>query len=176
MKRIGTLLLVFGLAALGARAQMVTGSGTTNTIPKFTGSTSVGDSPIVEFNGNIGIGTTTPVWPLHVFSSRTVGSGGYPQLPSGQKAQLQTLGAEFTPWQVQGRAARMGRALLAKAVKTALWAQQVQPTLSLWGCSAFPMRQRVAEVSPCSVRHGVRVQSLACLTIWRECAARGRMS
>jgi hypothetical protein len=80
MKRICSLLVMVGLAALGANAQTVTGSGTTNTIPQFTSSTTIGDSPIVDFNGNIGIGTTTPVWPLHVFSSRTVGSGGYPPI------------------------------------------------------------------------------------------------
>jgi len=67
MKRICILLIMVGLTALGARAQTVTGSGTTNTIPKFTGSTSVGDSPIVEFNGNIGIGTSTARFPLDIF-------------------------------------------------------------------------------------------------------------
>ncbi len=80
MKRICILLVMIGLTALGANAQTVTGSGTTNTIPQFTSSTTIGDSPIVDFNGNIGIGTTTPVWPLHVFSSRTIGSGGYPPI------------------------------------------------------------------------------------------------
>ncbi len=34
------------------------GSGTTNYIPKFTGSTSIGDSNIYDNNGNIGIGNT----------------------------------------------------------------------------------------------------------------------
>ncbi|MCF7910496.1 pyocin knob domain-containing protein [Candidatus Pacearchaeota archaeon] len=36
------------------------GSGTTNYIPKFTGSTALGDSVIYETGGNIGIGTTSP--------------------------------------------------------------------------------------------------------------------
>jgi hypothetical protein len=67
MKRICILLTMIGLAALGANAQTVTGSGTANTIPKFTGSTSIGDSPIVEFNGNIGIGTSTARFPLDIF-------------------------------------------------------------------------------------------------------------
>ena len=67
MKRIGTLLLVFGLAALGARAQTITGSGTTNTIPEFTSSTTIGNSPIVDFNGRIGIGTATARFPLDIF-------------------------------------------------------------------------------------------------------------
>ncbi len=67
MKRICTLLIMTSLAALGAKAQTVTGSGTTNTIPQFTSSTSIGNSPMVEFNGNIGIGTPTARFPLDVF-------------------------------------------------------------------------------------------------------------
>jgi hypothetical protein len=45
-----------GLAALGTNAQTVTGSGTTNTVPKFTGSSTIGDSVIAESSGNIGVG------------------------------------------------------------------------------------------------------------------------
>ncbi len=69
MKRsLLTLILGLCLMPLG-RAQQVTGSGTTNTIPKFTGSTSVGDSPIVEFNGNIGIGISNPASTLHILNT-----------------------------------------------------------------------------------------------------------
>src|SRR5712672_791247 len=67
MKRVVTLLFVFGLAALTARAQTVTGNGTTNTIPEFTSSTTIGNSPIVDFNGRIGIGTATARFPLDIF-------------------------------------------------------------------------------------------------------------
>src|SRR5215471_9095695 len=56
MKRIGILAVLIGLAALSASAQTVTGSGTTNKIPKFTGSSTIGDSVIAESNGNIGVG------------------------------------------------------------------------------------------------------------------------
>lgn len=78
MKRICILLVIAGLAALGAKAQTVTGSGTTNTIPQFTSSTSIGNSPMVEFNGNIGIGTPTARFPLDVF-----GGFGTPSLSFG---------------------------------------------------------------------------------------------
>lgn len=61
-------VLVFGLCLVSAgRAQTVTGSGTPNTIPQFIGSTTIGNSPIVEFNGNIGIGTATARFPLDIF-------------------------------------------------------------------------------------------------------------
>src|SRR5229473_2363008 len=78
MRRIGTLLLVFALATLGTRAQTVTGSGTTNTIPEFTSSTTIGNSPIVDFNGRIGIGTATARFPLDIF-----GGTGTPSLSFG---------------------------------------------------------------------------------------------
>jgi hypothetical protein len=73
MKRIGILAVMIGLAALSARAQTVTGSGTTGTIPEFKSSTSIGNSPIIDFNGNIGIGTTTARFPLDIF-----GGFGFP--------------------------------------------------------------------------------------------------
>src|ERR1017187_3350040 len=54
--------LAFCLAALAASAvaQTVTGSGTTNTVPVFTGTSTVGNSPISVSGSNVGIGTTTP--------------------------------------------------------------------------------------------------------------------
>ncbi len=56
MKRICILLVMIGLTALDANAQTVTGSGTTNKVPKFTGSSTISDSVIAESNGNIGVG------------------------------------------------------------------------------------------------------------------------
>src|SRR5258708_3661994 len=80
MKRICILLVMAGLAALGANAQTVTGSGTTNTVPKFTGSSTIGDSVIAESNGNIGIGAGA-INPfndgkLTVFDTRDVNASG----------------------------------------------------------------------------------------------------
>jgi hypothetical protein len=58
----------------------ISGSGTINYIPKFTGSTSIGDSVMYESSGNIGIGTTTPAKLLDVngdalINGLTVGRG-----------------------------------------------------------------------------------------------------
>ena len=81
MKRICLLLVMIGLAALGANAQTVTGSGTTNNIPKFTGPSVIGDSVIVESNGNIGIGpgAINPFFDgkLTVFDTRNVNAAGF---------------------------------------------------------------------------------------------------
>lgn len=43
--------------------------GTTNYIPKWTSATSFGNSAAFDLNGNIGIGTTTPVGQLHVLDA-----------------------------------------------------------------------------------------------------------
>src|SRR3989442_3298564 len=73
MKRgiLGTLVLSSCLVTTG-RAQ-VGGSGTPNTIPQFTTGTTIGDSPIIESNGNIGIGSTNPNSRLEVFDFRQSG-------------------------------------------------------------------------------------------------------
>lgn len=44
----------------------ITGSGTTGYLPKFTGSTAIGNSVAFETGGKIGIGNTTPQEKLHV--------------------------------------------------------------------------------------------------------------
>lgn len=54
------------LMAVSAAAQTVTGGGTTNTVPVFTGTSTVGNSPISVSNGNVGIGTTSPASTLDV--------------------------------------------------------------------------------------------------------------
>lgn len=78
MKRICNLLVMFSLAALGANAQTVIGSGTTGFIPQFTGPSTVGNSNIFQSsNGNIGIGSTFPPVPLYVYSTNPVGPPGY---------------------------------------------------------------------------------------------------
>jgi hypothetical protein len=52
--------------ALGATAQTVTGSGATDSVPVFTGSSMLGNSIITQSGSNVGIGTTSPLAPLDV--------------------------------------------------------------------------------------------------------------
>lgn len=69
MRRI---LFTAGLLLLTATAlAQVTGTGTPNAIPKWTGPTTLGDSIITELNGKIGINTTNPTAPFHLFAAAT---------------------------------------------------------------------------------------------------------
>lgn len=47
----------------------ITGTGTTNYIPKFTGTTSLGDSQIFDNGTNVGIGSATPGNKLSIFNT-----------------------------------------------------------------------------------------------------------
>lgn len=59
----------------------ISGSGTTNYVPKFTGSEEVGDSQIFDNGSNVGIGTDAPVTNFQVegtvFAGFYDGPGGY---------------------------------------------------------------------------------------------------
>jgi hypothetical protein len=77
MKCISIAILIFCVSlAATARAQTVTGSGTANTIPQFTSPTSIGDSPIVQFDGNIGINSPNPNAKLEVKDFRNFDANG----------------------------------------------------------------------------------------------------
>jgi hypothetical protein len=68
--------LVFSIAALSANAaaQTVTGSGTANTVPVFTGTSTLGNSPVSVSGRNVGIGTTSPQATLEVLGNVMVGN------------------------------------------------------------------------------------------------------
>lgn len=56
----GTLTKDGKPAVASAPEQTVTGSGTPNYIPKWTGSTTLGNSALIDVGGNLGLGTSTP--------------------------------------------------------------------------------------------------------------------
>ena len=98
MRKKIVFIIFLALSALYAEAQ-VTGSGTTNTVPKWTGTTAIGDSAITEVSGTVGIGTTTPalITKLHVFSSATLDSpiGLGPDPNNGPALNIGYSGASF---------------------------------------------------------------------------------
>jgi len=78
------------LSDIGGQAALtnpVTGTGTTNYVSKFTGTTTLGNSQIFDNGTNIGIGTTTPQRKLDVISgANNFVSVGISQMSVGQWA------------------------------------------------------------------------------------------
>ncbi len=71
MSRYGVIVwlgLVLLAVSAGAQTAVTTSGGTTNAVPVFTGSGTVGNSPIYILGGNVGIGTTSPGASLSVDS------------------------------------------------------------------------------------------------------------
>jgi hypothetical protein len=57
----------------------VTGTGTTNYLPKFTGASTIGNSALFENNGNVGLGTATPlsISNYRIFTANGTNGSGY---------------------------------------------------------------------------------------------------
>jgi hypothetical protein len=68
------MILCSAVIASNAVAQTVTGSGTTNTVPVFTGASTVGNSPITVSGSNVGLGMTVPLSPLGVSGQVVIGA------------------------------------------------------------------------------------------------------
>jgi hypothetical protein len=66
---VGTLCL---LAAVSAFPQEeIEGAGEPGYLPVFTGHHQIADSSVFQLGSNVGIGTTSPLYPLHIFSNNT---------------------------------------------------------------------------------------------------------
>ena len=66
------------IETIEAEGTGISGSGTTNYVPKFTGSEEVGDSQIFDDGTNVGIGTDTPVTNFQVEGTVFAGFFGGP--------------------------------------------------------------------------------------------------
>lgn len=55
----------------------ITGTGTTNYVPKFTGATSLGNSQVFDNGTNVGIGTTSPAYTLDVNGNINISSAQF---------------------------------------------------------------------------------------------------
>jgi hypothetical protein len=78
LKRCGAAVFCLMSFVIGAAAQttVTTSGGTTNAVPVFTGSSTVGNSVITQSDGNVGIGTTSPSVPLSIVYSNSSYGGG----------------------------------------------------------------------------------------------------
>jgi hypothetical protein len=73
-------------ASAAAQTTVTTTGGTTNTVPVYTGSATVGNSPISVSGSNVGIGTTNPLFTMDVNGSMRVAltaGEGTPSFPIG---------------------------------------------------------------------------------------------
>lgn len=66
----------------------VTGTGTTNYLPKFTGTSTIGDSLVYDNGTNVGIGTTTPAELLEVFTPAIAGTSQQTRLRITQAGSI----------------------------------------------------------------------------------------
>ena len=84
-------------------------NGTLNYLPKFTGTTTVGNSQIVDNGQNVGIGTTAPLARLHVADSSVLFSaaGDVPATPHNTPI---SLGGRRLMWYPDKAAFRVGYA------------------------------------------------------------------
>jgi len=85
-----TITLLAAMAVPVQLAAQVIGSGTTNFIPKWTGSKTLGNSKIFQTGGMVGIGTTNPAATLDVIGQNATGLGAAP-------TALQVVGATGVP-------------------------------------------------------------------------------
>jgi hypothetical protein len=83
-----TLTDIGGQAAL---TNPVTGTGTTNYLPKFTGSTTIGNSQVFDDGTNVGIGTITPGSKFDVTNTIGTAYDASNTLVSGQTMRVSNL-------------------------------------------------------------------------------------
>jgi hypothetical protein len=80
----------------------ITGTGTTNYLPKFTGGSTLGNSQIFDNGTNVGIGTTSPTGLLHIFGTNPafrIQNSGTGNMQFGQwdgtNNRIQSQGRDF---------------------------------------------------------------------------------
>ena len=70
LKAVGIIPVVFLVSAVaGAQTTVTTSGGTANTVPLFSGNSSLSNSIITQAFGNVGIGTSTPSQKLTIMSN-----------------------------------------------------------------------------------------------------------
>jgi hypothetical protein len=95
----------YTLAGLGGQPLLtnpITGTGTTNYLPKFTGASTLGNSLIYDNGTNVGIGTTSPTGLLHIFGTNPafrIQNSGTGNMQFGQwdgtNNRIQSQGRDF---------------------------------------------------------------------------------
>ena len=103
-KTLGLLVILVAMAAtaLGQAGPPVFGSGTTNFVPVFTGSHRLGTSNIFQSGSSIGIGTTSPGFPVHILKNNLFAPPG--EAPSAFAVETAAQSDTQTVAAIQGLA------------------------------------------------------------------------
>lgn len=107
---IHIFLMLAALTAFGQQT-VTTSGGTTNSVPLFTGSSSVGNSVITQSNGLVGIGTTAPgetldvAGPIRTMVSGDVGGTLFLQNPA------KTTNGTASSWRIYNMTGSYGNSL-----------------------------------------------------------------
>lgn len=96
------LCLIAAVSAFAQKVDDIVGVGTTNYIPLFTGSHRIGNSNIFQNGGKIGIGTTTPGFPVHILNNNLVAPPG--EAPSAFAVETAAQSDSETVAAIQGLA------------------------------------------------------------------------
>jgi len=112
------------------KPSLITGSGATNTIPKFTGTNTIGNSVIYENNDNVGIGTTIPSEKLNIvgnilFQASSTSLGfmvGDRASDAGKQLFFQGVEGSYSVFNVSTKNAT---AVSRKASQISLWAVDI---------------------------------------------------
>lgn len=111
----------------------ITGSGSTNYLAKFTGSTSIGNGAIYD-NGNVGIGTTSPSATLHVSGTQRIDSS-----TTGNALYIASSGSGSHALRAKANSIDAGAAIYAETASgnnsSAVWAKSGATTIygETWG-------------------------------------------
>ena len=99
--RLFGTILVLSLLILPSAAQ-VSGSGTANFVPRWTNSSTLGNSLLFQANGMVGIGTTTPAAKLSLFGSGGTAGVNAGNAPSAFQVVGGKGGSNLSGFGVQG--------------------------------------------------------------------------
>ena len=145
-RNAGFFLILLFSAALGN--SQVTGSGTKNFVPLWTGTTALGNSVIFQNNGNIGIGTKTPSAALHTVANS---ASGYAILGQNTSTSVTT----FPVGVVGFAAAQMGIGVYGDATSS------VGASVGTFGVTVSPAGIGVEGVSDASSGSGGNASGVA---------------
>ena len=127
----------------GGGGGIITGSGTTNYVTKWTGTSAVGNSVMYDNGTNVGIGTTTPESLLHLSQASTGGDGAFLFIDNPASSTLgNTAGIRFA---TNAGASFSGYGSFIQAVNTNAGNGAESLTFGTWNGASRGERMRILD-------------------------------